>query len=509
MCEDGVCVHVPAPAGSLPSEMQVQGDCKQLACDGDGNVATWGLMSDAPAEDGNPCTEGSCEKDGPKQRPRKTGSSCGEGVCTASGVCGACVPDTTKCEAAQVVRCNEQGQWTARAPCPEETPVCNAPADGPARCAAVAELGVGRAHACARFEDGTVRCWGSDHAGQLGSEGLAQARRPDWAVSYVQFDLGHEHGCGVRDDGTVWCFGANDFGQLGSGDFVSQRETQVVSLSDAAEVSVGENHSCARDNGGKVQCWGRNDLGQLGSGTAPKAQLASARAPVRGNLRARPALISGVNDATRIHVDGDHTCVARGNGETLCFGPEEYPLPDSIEDPGEPGPVADRYKALTEASSRTAVAVTGLTDVAQIACAGDLSCARKHDGTVWCWGAGTRGQLGDGGTGNKFAPVQVEGVARAVTLGLGDGFACVVDQTGAVWCWGSNEHGRLGRGLGELRGKAALVRGIDAAQKLAVGDAFACVLTQSGRTRCWGDGVNGQLGMSHTQGSPLPAPVHW
>ena len=34
------------------------------------------------------------------------------------------------------------------------------------------------------------------------------------------------------------------------------------------------------------------------------------------------------------------------------------------------------------------------------------SCARKIDGTLWCWGANGNGQLGDGTTTNQPTPVQ-------------------------------------------------------------------------------------------------------
>jgi alpha-tubulin suppressor-like RCC1 family protein len=42
------------------------------------------------------------------------------------------------------------------------------------------------------------------------------------------------------------------------------------------------------------------------------------------------------------------------------------------------------------------VRVVGLTGVDAIVAGGAHSCARRTDGTVWCWGANTAGQLGDG-----------------------------------------------------------------------------------------------------------------
>ncbi|MSP24827.1 MAG: hypothetical protein EXR75_06595 [Myxococcales bacterium] len=50
-CLEGSCVHVPAPASPLPSGSQVAGDCRELACDGEGNVVVTARADDTPASD--------------------------------------------------------------------------------------------------------------------------------------------------------------------------------------------------------------------------------------------------------------------------------------------------------------------------------------------------------------------------------------------------------------------------------------------------------------------------
>ena len=73
------------------------------------------------------------------------------------------------------------------------------------------------------------------------------------------------------------------------------------------------------------------------------------------------------------------------------------------------------------------------------------------NGAVLCWGAGDRGQLGDGSVGAwREVPVPVVGLAsgaQAVTAGWYH--ACAVVNGGAA-CWGSNQFGQLGNGLQEL-----------------------------------------------------------
>jgi alpha-tubulin suppressor-like RCC1 family protein len=43
----------------------------------------------------------------------------------------------------------------------------------------------------------------------------------------------------------------------------------------------------------------------------------------------------------------------------------------------------------------------------QIVAGSDHACALAADGAIWCWGAGDRGQLGDGGTSGHFVPARV------------------------------------------------------------------------------------------------------
>lgn len=67
-------------------------------------------------------------------------------------------------------------------------------------------------------------------------------------------------------------------------------------------------------------------------------------------------------------------------------------------------------------------------------------------GTVWTFGQGKDGQLGDGSTASSRNPVQVTGLANIVQTDGGDSFAIALDSSGNVWTWGLNEHGMLGDG---------------------------------------------------------------
>lgn len=85
--------------------------------------------------------------------------------------------------------------------------------------------------------------------------------------------------------------------------------------------------------------------------------------------------------------------------------------------------------------------------VIEVSVGSDHTCARKTDGTLWCWGKNTDGQLGIGNTTASTVPVQVTGLAGNVTsVSVGNGHTCARKTDGTLWCWGSNFDGELGIG---------------------------------------------------------------
>ncbi len=151
-------------------------------------------------------------------------------------------------------------------------------------------------------------------------------------------------------------------------------------------------------------------------------------------------------------------------------------------------------KPLRIGSLSVPTTVVGLSDVVQIACGGEHSCALRTNGTVACWGSNLHGELGDGTTSSRVSPVFVQGLDRATQIALGDTRSCARLADGTVRCWGS----------GALVPQA--VPEVTSATSVAVGASHACVV-ESGAVRCWGENGDGQLGDGTTETRELPTRV--
>jgi uncharacterized repeat protein (TIGR01451 family) len=63
--------------------------------------------------------------------------------------------------------------------------------------------------------------------------------------------------------------------------------------------------------------------------------------------------------------------------------------------------------------------------------------ALKADGTVWAWGPNEFGQLGDGTTAYRAAPVQVAGLSEVAAIGAAGYSSVAAKRDGTVWAWGA------------------------------------------------------------------------
>lgn len=124
------------------------------------------------------------------------------------------------------------------------------------------------------------------------------------------------------------------------------------------------------------------------------------------------------------------------------------------------------------------------------------TCALKSDGTLWCWGMNFRGQLGDGTNTNRFSPTQVGAANDWVDVEAGSSMTCARKSDRSLWCWGMSHLGRLGIGP---HGNMAYVQPVRVGTDLdwvavSASGASVCAIKANGTLHCWGNNAACQLG---------------
>jgi alpha-tubulin suppressor-like RCC1 family protein len=333
-------------------------------------------------------------------------------------------------------------------------------------------IAAGGAHTCVLLEGGNVKCWGENQDGQLGvgdriDRGVAPEQMGD-ALPFVDLGsarpvialaAGGRHTCALTDDGLVKCWGANDAGQLGVGDTENRGdepnelgvELARVELGNepAIAIDAGDEHTCTVLADGGVQCWGSDDLGQHGT-------FGGAVSRVGIDPRER---------AVAVTAGGNHACARLGSGGVVCWGFNRSGQLGS-------GDLRNRGQLLEGvAGELTHVNLGAGRSALSLSAGANHTCALLSDRTVTCWGNDFWGQLGRGSAGEARGdvPEELGDSLVAVELGTRDGaavlasalsastdFTCVVLDGGEVKCWGLNSSGQLGLGDVSTRGDEPL-----------------------------------------------------
>ena len=258
----------------------------------------------------------------------------------------------------------------------------------------VVDVAVTKTGGCARaMESGGMRvhCWGSTTLGLTGQPHGASVVGPtvfpalDGAKAVSMSANFPGMACAVLADGSVRCWGTDQHGALGS---VGQNNDDCLlgihctatpqRIGDASfvadDVQVGDGFACAL-RGGSVFCWGNNNAGALGLGHTDD------------DAHPTPTLVPGLSGVTKLSAHGGHACAIVADGELRCWGLDSSGELAGFT--GEHGAGLSASASVESAPSR-ATSLAGFTDVASgsgftIALAGTQ---------VQAFGNDTSGQLG-------------------------------------------------------------------------------------------------------------------
>ena len=285
------------------------------------------------------------------------------------------------------------------------------------------QLSAGCEHSVGVRRNGSAWAWGLGTCGRLGDNTVTDKSSPisvaggftDWC----QLSAGRQHSLGVRTNGTAWAWGHNNYGRLGDNTNVDKSSpvSVVGGFTDWCQLSADNNHSLGVRQNGTAWAWGINDQGRLGDNTTT-----SRRSPV--------SVVGGFTDWCQVSSGFAHSLGVRCNGSAWAWGLNTY------------GRLGDN--TIVTRSSPVSV-VGGFTNWCQVSAGSLHSLGLRTNGSLWAWGSGALGRLGDNTAVSKSSPVSVVGgftdwcqVSAAGTHNL------AVRQNGSVWAWGDNTSGQLG-----------------------------------------------------------------
>ena len=137
----------------------------------------------------------------------------------------------------------------------------------------------------------------------------------------------------------------------------------------------------------------------------------------------------------------------------------------------------------------------------------EFACALRADRTVWCWGKGEYGEIGNNKSGTSGGipqlvaqPSLVQGLVGAVQVCAGYHSVCAATLDGQGYCWGYNtSYGQLGIGTSEgIAATAKPMKGLTTVVQVAAGYNGTCARLANGDVHCAGDNSYGQLGLGGT-----------
>ena len=141
---------------------------------------------------------------------------------------------------------------------------------------------------------------------------------------------------------------------------------------------------------------------------------------------------------------------------------------------------------------------TGIRHSYQLSTRGLHSCSILDNGSLMCWGLNNRGQIGDGTTTNAHTPQLVDLGSGAIVTEVANGYrhTCATLENGSLYCWGQNSAGELGNGQQYTSQTTPLWVDLGASRTAVRIDADmsnTCAVVDNGSLYCWGTNNQGQL----------------
>jgi len=307
--------------------------------------------------------------------------------------------------------------------------------------------------------------------------------------------------CAIDKNDMTYCWGKNEDCCFREDGITSNLPVSVKGTVDSIKdgyVSAGLQSFCIKDkDSSDIFCRGTNSDFKLGNGTTVSSSCDFQKT----------ALDSSIKDKEITHVvTRNYVSCAVGNSNLQCWG--KAGGTDNYDEKNFSYLVP--YQLISEQDM-------GERKIVKVARGNEHSCYLDDKGDVFCWGNNLKGQLGYGTNDDSYVmDIAVKGgdlgEKKVVDISLGNSFSCALDSEGSVYCWGYNSKGQLGTGdlknssvpekvdmSGALNGKKV--------EHIAAGVEHVCVIADDKSVYCWGNNGCGQLGNNSFEDSAVPVKV--
>jgi alpha-tubulin suppressor-like RCC1 family protein len=288
------------------------------------------------------------------------------------------------------------------------------------------QVSTGTEHTAAIKTDGTLWTWGAGANGRLGNTVVTGnistpvttfAGGTDWK----QVSTRTEHIAAVKTDGTLWTWGSAVDGRLGNAVTLIARSTPVTTFAGGTnwkQVAAGDNHTAAIKTDGTLWTWGNASFGQLGN-----ANLTERSTPV--------TTFAGGNNWKQVVAGNAYTAAVKTDGTLWAWG---------LNTSGQLG------NATILARSTPVTTFAGGTDWKLLNAGDRHTAAIKTDGTLWTWGYASSARLGTNDTTpNRSTPVTTfAGGSNWKQVAAGTTHTAAIKTDGTLWTWGLGSSGQLG-----------------------------------------------------------------
>ena len=285
------------------------------------------------------------------------------------------------------------------------------------------QVACGSSNTAAIKTDGTLWMWGNNSNGSIGDNSTTHKSSPVQTIAggtnWKQVSSGSVCTAAIKTDGTLWTWGVNQYGQLGDNS-ITQKSSPAQTIAGGTnwkQVSCGQFHMAAIKTDGTLWTWGINTRGQLGDNSTTYKS-----SPVQ--------TIAGGTNWKQVSCGGMNTTAIKTDGTLWTWGYNNF------------GQLGDN--SITQKSS-PAQTIAGGTNWKQVSCGQFHMAAIKTDGTLWTWGINTRGQLGDNSVTGRSSPVQtIAGGTNWKQVSCGGMNTTAIKTDGTLWCCGYNTYGQVG-----------------------------------------------------------------